>query len=100
MNTEGEGWLETCTGWRDGRSFTFEIDTSDYSYPLSRMTATWSADPVGNGSLIRMRFAYEPDDTNEGRRFNHQLTALFPAVLTEILDRWQDQAQQLAREES
>ncbi len=56
----GRGWSETCTLWEEGRRYSMQADTADYPYPLKKMQGTWAVEDIPGGTLIKMRFEYEP----------------------------------------
>ncbi|MCH8907991.1 MAG: SRPBCC family protein [Candidatus Heimdallarchaeota archaeon] len=54
-----QGWNEECIQWKEGRSYTMNVDTSDYPYPFKKFQGTWSVTPVdGTKSLISLKYDY------------------------------------------
>jgi ribosome-associated toxin RatA of RatAB toxin-antitoxin module len=88
-NAKGRGWSETCTLWEDGHRYAFEVDTSDYPYPFSRMAGTWGAEPAATGTRITMLYEYEYRRPILGRLLDPFVRLSFRRVCERILDRWE-----------
>jgi hypothetical protein len=90
---DGREWKETCTGWDEGHSYSFDIDKNTYPFPIETMTGEWSVDDHGQGSRITMRFRVEPTDHPASRQFVRMLKSTFGPTLESILDAWQEEAE-------
>jgi len=102
-DTKGRGWNETCVLWDEGRAFSFEVDTSDYPFPLREVRGTWSVEPEGGsvepeggvepadgGSVITMRFDIVAKYGAPGRLvMGLALRLVFSALCERLLDNWQ-----------
>jgi hypothetical protein len=91
-NAQGQSWRETCIDWQEGYSYAFEVDTSNYPYPLAKVTGTWAVEEVGNGTRIKMHFDFEPIDGPEGEQYVRAGKVTFPAIAEGILDQWEEMA--------
>jgi ribosome-associated toxin RatA of RatAB toxin-antitoxin module len=91
-DAKGRGWAETCTLWEEGRSYAFEVDTSDYPYPFSRMAGTWGAEPAATGTRITMRYEYELRRSVLGKLIDPIVRLSFRRACARILDRWEASA--------
>ena len=89
-DTQGGTWRETCIMWDEGRGYAFEVDTSDYPYPFTKMQGTWSLTPEANGTRITMRFDYRLKGGLLGAWLG-QLTMKpkFRPICEKLLDNWQ-----------
>ena len=54
-------WQETCTAWKEGRSYTFRVDVNTgFPYPFKVFNGTWSVDKRGeDSSLVSISFDYQ-----------------------------------------
>lgn len=97
-NEKGEGWNETCILWEEGHIYSFEVDTSDYPYPLSRMQGTWGIKKSGNGHKVYMRFDYDVKYGFIGRLMLKMFAKekVWTDICNGILDRWEERALALA----
>jgi ribosome-associated toxin RatA of RatAB toxin-antitoxin module len=58
----GNSWEETCTLWKPGEEFRFEVNTEkeDYPYPLKSLSGSWKVDPVSPMlTKLSLDFTYE-----------------------------------------
>jgi ribosome-associated toxin RatA of RatAB toxin-antitoxin module len=88
-NAGGDGWNETCTVWRPGHSYTMEVDTSDYPYPLSQMKGTWEVREHGDGALIRLRYDYVMKYGPVGAVLANLLRPTFARTCRRMLDSYE-----------
>lgn len=92
-NSDGS-WTERCTEWRDGQSYSFEVDAEakDYPYPLSELIGTWSVVPVsGSECEIVMDFAFEFRGADVERGLYPAMKEQFSSVCESLLDNWQNE---------
>jgi len=92
-NSDG-AWTELCTTWRDGHSYSFEVDTEakDYPYPFSKLVGTWSVIPVsGRECEIVMDFAFEFRSADVERDVYPVMKEQFSSVCESLLDNWQNE---------
>ncbi len=90
-DNKGRGWNETCVLWDEGRAYSFEVDTSDYPFPLREVRGTWGVEPApGGASTITMRFDITAKYGAPGRlAMGLALRLMFAALCERLLDRWQ-----------
>ncbi len=89
-DNKGRGWNETCVLWDEGRAYSFEVDTSDYPYPLREVRGTWAVDPEGPGSVITMTFDIVAKYGTPGRLvMGLALRLMFSSLCERLLDKWQ-----------
>ncbi len=59
-DTRGGTWREAVSEWVEGERYTITVDTDTYPAPLRAMfrafRGTWSVEPDGDGSIVRMAF--------------------------------------------
>lgn len=62
-NDAGQAWEEDCTLWEPGHRYRFSVDVSTYPRSLRAMFSafqgTWTVEPEGAGSRIRLLFEGE-----------------------------------------
>ncbi len=58
---EQGAWLETCTAWNEGNSYSFNVDPgTGFPYPFKMMQGTWSVQSIDeNLSEIQIEFNYQ-----------------------------------------
>ncbi|MBQ4820398.1 SRPBCC family protein [Aquimarina sp. MMG016] len=59
---DGSSWEETCTFWKPGEAYKFEVNTQreDYPFPLKSLSGIWKVDSIApNKTKLSMDFAYE-----------------------------------------
>lgn len=97
-NQKGESWEETCVFWEEGREFSFEVDTSNYPYPLAKMQGTWGIKGSGDNQRVFLRFDYIPKYGFLGQL----MFSLFFSddeirnICNGILDKWESKAKELS----
>jgi len=92
-NSDG-AWMEHCTEWRDGESYSFEVDTQakDYPYPFSKLMGTWSVIPVsGSECEIVMDFTFEFRSVDVERDVYPAMKEQFSGVCERLLENWQNE---------
>lgn len=85
-------WQETCVTWDEGQRYAFEVDMSNYPYPMTYMKGTWGVEGAEGGSRIVMRFEYQPkfDPPVLGALLNSlNVRPNFQRVAVALLDNWQ-----------
>lgn len=97
-NEKGEGWNETCVRWEEGKAYSFEVDTSDYPYPLSKMQGTWGIREEGHRSIVYLHFEYEVKYGILGKLMLKFFAndRVWRDICNGILDRWEERAEELA----
>ena len=91
-DTKGRGWNETCVLWDEGHAYSFEVDTSDYPFPLREVRGTWGVEPAGSGSgsTITMSFDIVAKYGAPGRLLmGLALRLMFGALCERLLDKWE-----------
>lgn len=97
-NEKGEGWNETCILWQEGHIYSFDVDTSDYPYPLSKMQGTWGIKKDGDKHKAYLRFDYEVKYGFIGKIMLNMFAneKVWTDICNGILDRWEERALALA----
>jgi hypothetical protein len=89
-DNKGRGWNETCVLWDEGRTYSFEVDTSDYPFPLREVRGTWGVEPADGGSVITMTFDIVAQYGAPGRLvMGLALRLMFSSLCERLLDKWQ-----------
>lgn len=88
-NNAGKGWSETCTLWKPGQAYRFEVDTSDYPYPLKKMQGTWSVGDRDGGTQIEMHYVYEMNYRVLGAMLDPVFKVMFRRACNKILADWE-----------
>jgi len=96
-NEKGEGWNETCILWQERMIYSFEVDTSDYPYPLSKMQGTWGIKDSDNKQRVYLRFDYEVKYGFIGRLMLRMFAneKVWRNICNGILDKWEERATEL-----
>ena len=90
-DTAGRTWTEQCVLYEEGRRYAMAVDSADYPFPMRAMEGTWSVEPAGSGTLIRMRFEYEPQGGALGRLAMRALRPQFRRLTETLFDNWATQ---------
>ena len=90
-DARGRGWSETCTLWEEGSRYRFEVDTAapDYPYPLDSLSGTWAVEPAGGGSVVSMRFDFEPRYGLLGRALAFAIRPEIRYTVRRLFDNWE-----------
>ena len=89
-DNKGRCWNETCVLWDEGRAYSFEVDTSDYPFPLREVRGTWGVAPADGGSVITMTFDIVAKYGAPGRLvMGLALRLMFSGLCERLLDKWQ-----------
>ena len=59
---DGTSWEETCTIWKPGDAYKFEVNTQreDYPFPLTSLSGIWKVDSLGpSKTRLSMEFEYQ-----------------------------------------
>lgn len=98
-NAKGESWRETCVRWEEGRVYSFEVDTSNYPYPLKKMQGTWGIKSDESSNIVYLKFDYQAKYGILGRWMMSLLAGekRFRKVCNGILDRWEEEAESLLK---
>ncbi len=89
-DTKGRGWNETCVLWNEGRAYSFEVDTSDYPFPLKEVRGTWGVEPATGGSTVTMEFDIVAKYGVLGRMLiGSGLKVAFSGLCERLLDKWE-----------
>jgi len=89
-DNKGRGWNETCVLWDEGHAYSFEVDTSDYPFPLRDVSGTWGVAPADGGSVITMTFDIVAKYGAPGRLvMGLALRLMFSGLCERLLDKWQ-----------
>ncbi len=76
--------------WDEGRAYSFEVDTSDYPFPLREVRGTWGVEPADGGSVITMTFDIVAKYGAPGRLvMGLALRLMFSGLCERLLDKWQ-----------
>jgi len=87
-------WTETCTEWKEGRRFSFEVDTSapDYPYPFTFFKGTWMSEEGTPGkSTIKMAFEFDYGNTLKALALHPFIRTTFRDICGRLLDNWEKQ---------
>ncbi len=60
FDQRGRAWVETCTDWREGESYTMTVDEGEPSLGLRRMACTCQLTTEGDHVTIGLRQDYTP----------------------------------------
>lgn len=92
LNGDGQ-WTETCTEWKEGQRFVFEVDTSapDYPYPFSSFKGAWEVEEAATdiSSTIRMEFEFDYGQSLYALLLHPFIKKKFNRVCRELLDNWE-----------
>lgn len=101
-NANGEGWNETCIHWEEGIAYSFEVDTRDYPYPLSKMQGTWGISETDDEYRVYLRFDYQVKYGFIGRWLLNMFAGreVWEQTCNRILDRWEEEARIRANQAS
>lgn len=60
VDVSGREWYETCTTWKQGREFSFEVEVSTYPSTYRALfrafRGTWRVDPIDGSAVVTVRF--------------------------------------------
>lgn len=91
-----DSWNETCSLWDEGKEYSFEVDTSpaDYPYPFKTLRGNWQVNEVGQGETeITMNFEFKYKRSFQNLLIHPILKHQFTKVCKELLDNWQNKAE-------
>ena len=67
------------------------MDTAapDYPYPLDSLSGTWAVEPAGGGSVVSMRFDFEPRYGLLGRALAFAMRPAIRYTVRRLFDNWE-----------
>lgn len=89
---EQGAWLETCTAWDEGNSYSFNVDPgTGFPYPFKLMKGTWSVHSIDeNFSEIRIEFNYQFPYRWMSWMFSDATHEAFDEGDKTLLDNWEN----------
>jgi CBS domain-containing protein len=88
-DTHGRWWIEECTDWQEGTSYTMRVGESSFTFAFKKMTFRWGMQHSGEHVTLFMRFSYTPRYGPVGQILDRfKFRPRFEAQALEIMDGW------------
>ena len=76
--------------WDESLAYSFEVDASNYPFPLRKLRGTWGVEPAAGGSVITMTLDIVANFGAPGRLvMGLALRLMFSGLCKRLLDKWQ-----------
>lgn len=99
VDVSGREWYETCTTWKQGREFSFEVDVSTYPLiyrtPFRAFRGTWRVDPIDGGAVVTVRFDARVRRIPGASALAAKLSERAESELESILESYRDTAESI-----
>ncbi len=92
-HNDKESWTETCTSWKPGEEYSFEVNTSapDYPYPLKYLKGTFKATMLTDSTTeITMIYDFALKRKIQNIFLYPIMKPQFSKTLKGIMDNWQN----------
>lgn len=88
-DTHGRWWIEECTDWKEGKSYTMRIGESNFAFAFRKMTYRWGMQRTGDYITLHMRFKYTPRYWLLGQILDRfKFRPRFEDQALEVMDAW------------